>query len=196
MKGDKQLALRERVLEEDVWAVNESANIMWDKVAECIRRVGKEVLGESKGGAPAQKEAWWWSEAVQEKIRVKRECFKTWQKDQNGVNLERYKEAKKETKKAVSEAKAKAFEELYRRLDTKESEREIFKLAKARDRRTKDLNQVKCIKDEDEKVLVKEEEIKERWKSYFYKLFNESSSSDVQLGQITISREESKHIFL
>ncbi|MDL1135817.1 hypothetical protein PS057_20960 [Yersinia pestis] len=81
LKGDKQLALRERVLEEDVWATDESANNMWDKVAECIRRVGKEVLGESKGGAPVQKEAWWWSEAVQDKIRVKRECFKTWQKD-------------------------------------------------------------------------------------------------------------------
>ena len=109
--------------------------------------------------------------------------------------MERYKEAKRETKKAVSEAKAKAFEELYRRLDTKEGERELFKLAKARDRRTKDLNQVKCIKDEDENVLVKDEEIKERWKSYFYKLFNDSSSSDIQLGQLTISREESNHMF-
>ena len=109
--------------------------------------------------------------------------------------MERYKEAKRETKKAVSEAKAKVFEELYRRLDTKEGEKELFKLAKARDRRTNDLNQIKCIKDEDEKVLVKDEEIKEHWKSYFYKLFNESSSSDIQLGQFTISREKANHMF-
>ena len=55
LKGDKYIALRERVLEEDVWAIDESADIMWDKVAECIRRVGREVLGESKGSAPAQR---------------------------------------------------------------------------------------------------------------------------------------------
>jgi len=64
---------------------------------------------------------------------------------------------------------------LYNKLDTKEGERNIYKLAKSRERKTRDLNQVKCIKGEDAKVLVKDEEIKERWKFYFEKLLNENN---------------------
>jgi hypothetical protein len=36
-------------------------------------------------------------------------------------------------------------------------------------------NQVKCIKNEFDRLLVQEEEIKIRWREYFDKLFNEKS---------------------
>jgi hypothetical protein len=49
-----------------------------------------------------------------------------------------------------------------------DGEKNIYKLAKTRGK--KNLNGVKCIKDEDQRVLMKEEQIKERWKSYFDKL--------------------------
>ena len=39
-------------------------------------------------------------------------------------------------------------------------------------RETRDFNQVKCIKDEREHLLVKEDEIQHRWQEYFDKLFN------------------------
>ena len=42
----------------------------------------------------------------------------------------------------------------------------------------KNLNGVKCIKDEDQRVLIKEEQIKERWKSYFDKLSHGSYTKD------------------
>ena len=41
------------------------------------------------------------------------------------------------------------------------------------DKKTRDLDQVKCIKDEERNVLVADGDIKERWKNYFHKLFNE-----------------------
>ena len=47
---------------------------------------------------------------------------------------ERYKEAKRDAKKAVVEAKDRAFEAFYQKLDTKEGEKCIFKLAKVRSR--------------------------------------------------------------
>ena len=37
-----------------------------------------------------------------------------------------------------------------------------------------DLGNVRCIKSEDLRLLVMDEEIKERWRSYFHKLFNEN----------------------
>ena len=54
-------------------------------------------------------------------------------------------------------------EDLYRRLSTKEGEKDIYKMARAHDRKTRDLNHVKCIKDEREQLLVKEDEIRHRW---------------------------------
>ena len=41
-------------------------------------------------------------------------------------NLKNYKEAKKATKRAVSEVRSKAYENLYKRFDTKDGEREIY----------------------------------------------------------------------
>ncbi|ONM02098.1 Retrovirus-related Pol polyprotein LINE-1 [Zea mays] len=48
---------------------------------------------------------------------------------------------------------------------------------KIRERKTRDVNQVKCIKDEANQLLVKSEEIKNRWKEYFNKLFNGGNES-------------------
>ena len=87
-----------------------------------------------------------------------------------------------QAKRAVSEASGRAYEDLYQRLDTKESEREIYKMAKIRERKTRDIGQVKCIKDGAGQLLVKDEEIKHRWREYFDKLFNgENESSTIEL---------------
>jgi hypothetical protein len=45
-------------------------------------------------------------------------------------------------------------------------------MTKIRERKTRDINQIKCIKDGTDRLLVKDEEIKDRWREYFDKLFN------------------------
>ncbi|GJU90166.1 hypothetical protein Tco_1302589 [Tanacetum coccineum] len=55
---------------------------------------------------------------------------------------------KREAKKAVARAKEKAYEDLYKRFDSKEGENDIYRIAKARDRRKRDLGNVRFIKDE------------------------------------------------
>jgi len=69
-------------------------------------------------------------------------------------------------------AKGRAYEDLYQQLGMKEGEKDIYKMAKVRERKTRDFNQVKCIKDEMENILIKEDDIKHRWQEYFNKLFN------------------------
>ena len=55
-------------------------------------------------------------------------------------------------------------------------------MAKTRERKTRDVNQVKCIKDGADQLLVKDEEIKRRWREYFDDLFNgENESSTIEL---------------
>jgi hypothetical protein len=75
----------------------------------------------------------------------------------------------------VSEAKGQAYAELYRKLDTKEGKNVVYKMSKLRERKIRDFNQVKCIKDETDRLLVKDDEIKNRWREYFDKRFNNES---------------------
>ena len=71
----------------------------------------------------------------------------------------------------------------------------MYKLAKARERKTRDLNQVKCIKDENQNVLVNEGVIKERWNEYFTKLFNDGGDTRVRLGHLSNSEGKVSYTF-
>jgi hypothetical protein len=55
-------------------------------------------------------------------------------------------------------------------------------VARVYEKKTRDFNQVKCIKDEIEYLLVKEDEIRHRWREYFDKLFiTENGNTTFQL---------------
>jgi hypothetical protein len=69
------------------------------------------------------------------------------------------------------------YDGLYQRLDMKKGENNIYRMTKSRESKTRDIIQVKCINDETERLLTKDEYIKNRWQEYFDKLFNEDSES-------------------
>lgn len=183
LKGEAQDSFKDKMLREGLW--NDEcgdANNMWEKMATHIRNVAVEVFGVTRGSKREPKDTWWWNEEVQKAIKEKKECFKCLHHDRNEANIQRYNAAKKKAKKSVSEARGKAYENLYHRLDTKEGEKDVYKIAKLRERKTRDLNQVKCIKDETGRLLVKDHEIKDRWSEYFDNLFNrENESSKTEL---------------
>jgi hypothetical protein len=60
---------------------------------------------------------------VQKAIKEKKECFRRMHLDRSANNVERYKVAKKTTKRAVSEARGQMYDGLYHRLGTKEGEK-------------------------------------------------------------------------
>ncbi|AQK61125.1 hypothetical protein ZEAMMB73_Zm00001d054050 [Zea mays] len=70
---------------------------------------------------------------------------------------------KKTAKQAVSEANGRAYDDLYWRLSTKEGKKDAYKIARIRERNTRNLNQVKCINNEMDQLLVKGQDIKQRW---------------------------------
>ena len=59
-----------------------------------------------------------------------------------GSKRENCKKAKRKAKKAVAEAKHRAYKDLYEKLDTKEGDKYVFKLAKARSKKRQDISQV------------------------------------------------------
>ena len=75
----------------------------------------------------------------------------------------------------MAQAKAQAVNNIYEELETPSGEKKIYKLAKRRNKATKDLTQIKQIKDEEGRILSEETDIKNRWKVYFEKLLNEEN---------------------
>jgi hypothetical protein len=59
----------------------------------------------------------------------------------------------------MSESRGQAYAELYRKLDMKDDENNIYKMTKFQQRKTRYFNQVKCIKDVTDRLLVKDDEI-------------------------------------
>ncbi|KAK3564418.1 hypothetical protein QTP86_018806 [Hemibagrus guttatus] len=150
----------------------------WETTAEVIRETGRKVLGVSSGRRKEDKETWWWNEEVHDSIQRKRLAKKKWDMDRTEENRQEYKELQRRVKREVSKAKQKAYDELYMRLDTREGERDLYRLARQRDRDGKDVQQVRVIKDRDGRVLASEESVQRRWKEYFEELINEENERE------------------
>jgi hypothetical protein len=86
-------------------------------------------------------------------ISEKKECYKRLHHNRNDENIQKYKEARRNTKKAVSKAMSQTYADLYRKLDMKNDENDVYKMTKLRERKTKDFNQVKCIKNETDRFF-------------------------------------------
>ncbi|KAK3559717.1 hypothetical protein QTP86_017709 [Hemibagrus guttatus] len=150
----------------------------WETTAEVIRETGRKVLGVSSGRRKEDKETWWWNEEVQDSIQRKRLAKKKWDMDRTEENRQEYKELQRRVKREVSKAKQKAYDELYTRLDTREGEKDLYRIARQRDRDGKDVQQVRVIKDRDGRVLTSEESVQRRWKEYFEELMNEENERE------------------
>ena len=57
-------------------------------------------------------------------------------------------------------------------METKEGENELFKIARQKNRKSKDVQQVRVIKSKTGKMLMEKEKVKQRWKEYFDNLLN------------------------
>ncbi|XP_057543263.1 uncharacterized protein LOC130821493 [Amaranthus tricolor] len=177
-KGEMATTLANKIKYVGYTSKPNDANEMWISIAETIRRVAKETLWVFTGKPKVHKESWWWNEEVQRKIKEKKKRFKelmAYTVEEDRIHKkESYKEAKCTAKKAVVEAKSRAYADFYQKLDTKEGEKHIFKLAKARSMQRQNLGSMKYIKDEGKRVLFKQEDIKMRWHQHFSQLLNET----------------------
>ncbi|KAK3564529.1 hypothetical protein QTP86_022863 [Hemibagrus guttatus] len=111
-------------------------------------------------------------------IQRKRLAKKKWDMDRTGENRQEYKESQCRVKREMSKAKQKAYDKLYTRLDTREGEKDLYRLARQRDRDVKDVQQVRVIKDKDGRVITSEESVQRRWKEYFEELMNEENERE------------------
>ena len=60
-------------------------------------------------------------------------------------------------------------------MDTTEGQKKVLRMVKERENNSKDIYQSKVIKDEEERVLVDDLKILERWRECYQKLMNEEN---------------------
>ena len=87
-------------------------------------------------------------------------------------------------------AKGRVYDDLYARLETKEGEKELYRLARQRDRAGKDVQHVRVIKNENGNVMVNLEAVLKRWKKYFEKLMNEENNREPRTEEPEVVNEE------
>ena len=140
-----------------------------------MKEKGSEHCGVATGGKSMQKlETWWWNTTVQEAIARKKAMFKKWQQSKAHEDHAAYKEAKREAKRTVAVERARASQELYEKLDTREGEKAIYRLAKYRDQATRDNYQGYFVKAQDGTLLMNTEEHVSRWAEYYRDLLNKA----------------------
>ena len=115
----------------------------WNKIRDILISTAKEKLGQTSGkGAYNERGSLWWNEDTRCAITAKEKAFKAYQKDESEEQHCAYKEANKAAKRAVAMAKEETYEELYTKLDTREGTKIIYKLAKSRGRRSRNLSDI------------------------------------------------------
>jgi hypothetical protein len=112
-------AFKERVIKEGPWEEEGDADNMWMKMATCICKVASGEFGVSRRSRREVKDTWWWTDEVQKAIKEKKDCFQCLYFDRSADNTEKYKMEKKARERAISEARGRAYDGLYQRLDTK-----------------------------------------------------------------------------
>ena len=134
-------------------------------------------LGETTGkiSSAGRRETWCWNQEVQEKLKNKRKAKKIWDIIRDDASKLACKTARKQAKRKVAKARNKAYEKLYKKLEIKKGENELFKIAKQRNRQSKDVQQVRVIKSKTGEMLMEEKIVKQRWKECFDNLLNQEN---------------------
>ncbi|CAG9137733.1 unnamed protein product [Plutella xylostella] len=173
LKGEKTEEFRQHLSDVKV-DTTQDVDEIWEHLHKCLTKAGNVILGRTKGGKRTPRETWWWTDTVQQALKDKKSAFKTWQATKTPEDREEYKKAKKHAKKTIAIAQANSLKDMYSTLDSKEGQKQIYKLAKQRNQSTKDPATCRVIKGTNGDLLYKDKDIIATWQKYYEDLLNKT----------------------
>ena len=171
VKGDFMKCVVD-ILSNGIEVMKTNVDEWWEETARQIRTYGEEICGRSSGKKNPGLERWWWNEETEKAVKEKKDRLKTWKRTSAESDRKEYKLAKATAKKVVARVKAEAIDGLYDNMETGEGQKDVYRIAAARDREGKDIGQIRTIKSARGEVLMKYEYIRDRWGQYFSWLVN------------------------
>ena len=119
----------------------------WRRIAEMIQSIARRELGEAseKVSTAGRRETWWWNQEVQEKLKDKKKAKKAWDTIRDDASKLAIKLQESKLREKWQRQETRQYKELYKKLETKEGKNEVFKIAKQRNRQSKDVQQVRVF---------------------------------------------------
>ena len=160
-------------------------NKLWEDTCKGILEIVEKVCGRVKIGKGRKGDAWW-NEEIKEGVKRKRTAWrKMLQKDVPDDERERrkraYKILKNEVKRIVGKAKKERDEELGVKLSRDfVSNRKLYhrEIRRIRGQQSSNCNR---IKDENDRLLERKEEVLGRWRDYFKNLMNAGDDRNAEI---------------
>ena len=148
----------------------------WKVLKDSLIEATERSCGWTKG-PPRHRETWWWNEAVDQVIKVKRKLWKEWKAGRVGKEV--YLEAKRRAKRAVYEARTESERKKFGNIENRDDQKqEVFRIAKTMVKDNRDIIGEQCIRNDDGVLAVTEEDKKVAWKSYYEGLLNTENQWD------------------
>ena len=159
-------------------------NLDCQEINQILMETAKEVFGETSGkGTYTEKETWGWQKETRKAVALKRATFQQFQMNKSTENKEKFREANRAGRKAVRIA---SYEDLHAKLDSRVGINMVYKLAKTRERRSKDISDMPFINSSEGQILTVESDIIQRWLTYFEGLLNtENTRKQIESGVAT-----------
>ena len=142
---------------------------LWSVLKSGLTGACERTCGYTKGGPVKRKETWWWNDAVDAAVKLKRKLWKEWQ---SGGSKDLYLEAKRATKSAIYYAKKSAQQAQFNDLNLANKRNQVFRLARKMKAESEDVVGEKCVKGDDGRVASSVADKLAAWKNHYGDLLN------------------------
>ena len=170
----KDMEIREKYKKklDEVLRTQEMSQVnKWTTFKNTILKTAEEICGKKKI-SPRNKRTKWWNESVKDKIKRKKDAWKEYTRTKRPEDQEKYRKARGEAKLAVKYAKQQTWIEFGTNLEEKfeTNKKEFWTMVKGL--RGKTSKGIRNIKDKNNNIKSKTQDILETWKVYYEEYFN------------------------